>query len=191
LRLIIGGSSSVGKTTAARHLANRHNLTLVETDRTLPNIPPLRPLNGPIEIWDRPAAELCALLIDAAVASTPYLSQQISALSVGSCDGWIVEGERVHPELVARVSRTGEAQGVFIVETDPQRIYKTLMKRLPGFNEISESRRRTVAEVDGLYNRWLVHQTHQQNLRCIDAQPWATLPERVIAATKGRLAYMS
>jgi len=178
--LIIGGSSCVGKTTVARHLCARLNLAMVETDRSLPDDPRLRPLDGALEIWDRPTAELRDLLIVAAEMAVPYLLQQISGL-VASGTGWIVEGERVHPNLIERLQRDGRAQAVFIIETDAARLYRTLMERLPGFKKIAESRRRTVAEVDRLYNLWLAQEASQRNLPCLDSQPWQTLSERVLA----------
>ncbi|MDT5122633.1 MAG: hypothetical protein QOC96_2115 [Acidobacteriota bacterium] len=178
--LIIGGSSCVGKTTVARDLCARLDLTLVETDRSLPDDPRLQPLDGSLEIWDRPAVELRDLLIVAAEVAVPYLLQQISSLAA-SGTGWIVEGERVHPNLIERLQRDGRAQGVFIIETDAARLYRTLMERLPGFKKIAETRRRTVAEVDRLYNLWLAQEASERNLPCLESQPWQTLPERVLA----------
>jgi broad-specificity NMP kinase len=182
LRLIIGGSSSVGKTTVARQLCSRFSLRHIETDRSLPHNARLRPLDDSPEIWDRPAAELRDLLVVAAKEAVPYLLQQIDALN-SSQTGWIVEGERVHPSLVERLSGEGAAQGVFIVEMDAQRLYETLMKRLPDFGKISKSRRRAVAEVDRLYNLWLVEESLKRNLPYLESQPWPTLPERVLAMT--------
>jgi hypothetical protein len=179
LRLIIGGSSCVGKTTVARHLCELLNLKLVETDRTLPNNPLLQPLDGTPDIWDRPPAELRDLLIQAADVAAPYLRQQILTLSTFPT-GWIMEGERVHPDLVERVGE-GVAQAVFIIETDALRLYDTLMERLPGFRNISESRRRAVAEVDRLYNVWIKAEAARGNLVCVESQPWQSLADRVLA----------
>jgi hypothetical protein len=178
--LIIGGSSSVGKTTVARHLAARSGYSLIETDRSLPSDARLNPLAGSMEIWDRPAAALCKLLVAAAEAAVPYLTQQARALA-GASLGWIMEGERVHPKLVERLSGDGVARGLFIVETDAERLYDTLMARLPGFTEISESRRRAVAELDKLYNLWLVEEASLRNLPAVESQPWSTLADRILA----------
>ena len=179
-RLIIGGSSCVGKTTVARHLCGRFNLKLVETDRVLPNNPLLRPLDGALDIWDRPTTELGELLIQAASVAVPYLRQEILNLSSFST-GWIIEGERVHPVFVERALNEGSAQGVFIIETDAQRLYDTLMERLPGFRNIAESRRRAVAEVDRLYNLWIEAEAARRNLVCVQSQPWQSLADRVLA----------
>lgn len=181
LGLVIGGSSCVGKTTVARHLCARLNLTLVETDRSLPRASCLRPLDGSEEIWDRPPAELRDLLIKAAEAAIPYLLEQVSSLAA-SGTGWIVEGERVHPELIERLQRDEQTHGLFIIETDAARLYRTLLERLPNFTKLGESRRRAVAEVDRLYNLWLAEEAARRNLSCLASQPWPTLPERLLAA---------
>ena len=179
--LIIGGSSCVGKTTLARSLCAPFDWPLVQTDRLLPNNSTLNPLAGPLEIWNRPAQELCKLLSAAANAATPYLIRKVEDL-VTSRRGWVVEGERVHPKLVERVQRSGRARGIFIVETDAGRLYDTLVERLPGFGELSESRQRAIAEVNRLYNLWLVDEAAGRGLSWIESQPWDTLVDRTFAA---------
>jgi 2-phosphoglycerate kinase len=188
LKLIIGGSSCVGKTTLARELTARLNLALIEIDRSLPNNPRLQPLGKSEEIWDRPPSELCCLLTKAAEAAVPYLLQQISSLAT-SDTGWIIEGERVHPGLVERSELDGQARGLFIIETDAERLYQTLMERLPGFKRLAQSRRRAVAELDRLYNLWLIEEASKRNLTCLESQPWATLPQRELAATTKATAH--
>jgi hypothetical protein len=180
LHLVIGGSSCVGKTTVARHLCERLNLKLVETDCTLPDNPLLRPLDGALDIWDRPTMELRDLLIKAANSAVPYLREQIVTLS-GSSTGWIMEGERVHPDLAERGLGEDDIQALFIIETDARRLYRTLMERLPGFSDISEARRRAVAEVDQLYNLWIEAEAASRHLVCVESQPWQSLADRVVA----------
>lgn len=179
--LIIGGSSCVGKTTLAKSLCAPFDLTLVQTDRILPNNPTLNPLAGSLETWDRPPQELCELLIAAAKAATPYIIRKVEVLAA-SRRGWVVEGERVHPELVERLQREGQARGVFIVETDGRRLHDTLLERLPGFSGLSESRQLTVAEVDRLYNLWLINEATSRGLCFVAPQPWVTLADRTLAA---------
>lgn len=144
--ILIGGSSCVGKTTLAASLASQLSFSHVEADRTLPRTGRLRPLDGSIEVWDRPADELCRLLVAAAEAAIPYLTEQATALCVGG-GGWVLEGERLHPELVERLAQDGVTQGIFILETSAERIHEALVSRLPGFRSLTESRQRTVADV--------------------------------------------
>jgi 2-phosphoglycerate kinase len=176
---IIGGSSCVGKTTLAKSLCARFDLALVQTDGSLPDNQTINPLAGPLEIWDRAPEQLCELLVVAAAAATPYLALQIEVLSASN-QGWIVEGERINPELVQRVERGGSGRGIFIVETDAERLHNTLVKRLPGFGELSKSRQRAVAELDRLYNLWLISEASRRHLPCVASQPWQTLADRTL-----------
>lgn len=178
--LIIGGSSCVGKTTVAKALAARLRVTHVEADRSLPADARLRPLDGPIEVWDEAPAELCWRLIAAAEAAIPYLLGQIATLAAAG-EGWILEGERVHPELIEQAARDGTARGVLIIETDALRLFQTLHERLPGFKTLRESRQRAVAELDSLYNLWLSEEASRRGVECVASQPWHTLAERLLS----------
>jgi hypothetical protein len=183
--ILIGGSSCVGKTRLAAGLAGQLCFKHVETDRTLPRSAAMRPLDGTIEVWDRPVAELLGLLVAAAEAAIPYLVEQVAALSVGGV-GWVLEGERVHPELVERMVEDGVARGVFIVETDALRLHNTLLDRLPGFKCLMAPRQRAVAELDRQYNLWLIKEAHRRGLCALPSQPWQTLPARVTSSLEGR-----
>jgi hypothetical protein len=184
LGIVLGGSSCVGKTTVSRQLQSELGLSHVETDRTLPPHPEIQPLAGPDEIWDRPASELCNLLITAAGAATPHLMMQAEALARGD-SGWILEGERVHPELVAQLEDRGIARGVFVHESTFERLYETLLTRLPGFRTLAESRQRKVAEVDRQFNQWLLTQAGLHGLRVVASQPWQTLSARIVDSLRG------
>jgi hypothetical protein len=177
--LVVGGSSCVGKTTLCRALSLRLALTHVETDKSLPSDARLQPLDGPPGLWDRAPEVLCGRLIRAAEAAIPYLMRQAEELSAAP-PGWVLEGERVHPQLAYRLTQSRLARGVFVVETDAQRISRTLTERLPGFMTLSASRRRTVAEVDRLYNVWLMAESRRYDIACIESQPWSSLPDRLL-----------
>jgi 2-phosphoglycerate kinase len=183
--LIIGGSSSVGKTTVARALAARFHATHIETDRSLPADARLRPLDGSDEVWDSDPARLCERLIHAAAAAIPYLLDQITALNEAS-KHWILEGERVHPQLIEQAARAANTRGVVIIETDAQRLFQTLHERLPRFHTLLASRQRAVAEVDRLYNLWLSAESARRGVICIASQPWSTLAERVLSGNLDR-----
>jgi adenylate kinase family enzyme len=177
--LLVGGSSCVGKTTACRALAVRYCVAHVETDRTLPADAALQPLAGADSVWDHEAEELCGQLVRAAEAAIPYLERHIQELAaVGG--GWVLEGERVHPALARRLAEVGIARGVFVVELDAARIHRTLTERLPGFGSLSARRQETVAQVDRLYNVWLVGESRRHRVACIASQPWASLADRLL-----------
>ena len=169
----------MGKTTACRMLTARFGLVHIETDLSLPPDVRLRPLDGPDSVWDGDAQELCGRLIHAAQAASPYLMKQ--ALKLSETSGrWVLEGERVHPALAARLTTMGIACGVFIVETDARRIDATLRVRLPRFGALLERRQRAVAEVNRLYNLWLIDEAAHYEVACIESQPWETLADRLL-----------
>jgi hypothetical protein len=162
-------------------LAVRRGFAHVETDRTLPPIVSLQPLAGPDSVWDHDAEELCRRLVRAAEAAMPYLEAQVRVL----CEMdhlWVLEGERVHPVLARQLAEAGTARGVFVVELDTARIGTTLRERLPGFGALTARRQRTVAEVDYLYNVWLVNESARQGVECIASQPWDSLADRLFAS---------
>jgi hypothetical protein len=183
--ILVGGSSCVGKTRLAASLAAQRCFRHIEADRTLPTTRVIRPLDGSSEVWDRPVDELLRLLVVAAQASIPYLAEQARALSAGGV-GWVLEGERVHPELVERLVEDGVAQGVFILETDAARLHATLLRRLPGFKSLTLSRQAAVAEVDRRYNLWLTEEVNLRGLSAVPSQPWETLSARVAGCLEER-----
>jgi hypothetical protein len=175
---LLGGASSVGKTTAARELARRMGHVHVELDGEAWRAPALNPLGDGPAVFDRPAAELCGLLVHAAEEAAPII--------LASLGRWqrrygpvIVEGERLHPSVAGHVHARGLGHGVFIVEDDAERLHATLMARSEKFRTISEPRRRCVAEVDRLYGQWLRAECARAGIPCVDSQPWTTLPDRI------------
>jgi 2-phosphoglycerate kinase len=177
--LLIGGSSSVGKTTASATLAARLGVPHLELDVTLARGDPrLDPLAGPTELWDRPPSQLCDLLIGGAEAAMPFVDRQVTACAGGA----VIEGERIHPALIARLAAARRARGVLIIEADAARLHDTLMARSRGFRKISEPRRHAVAEVDRLYGQWLSVQATTLAIPCLSSQPWETLADRVLDA---------
>jgi 2-phosphoglycerate kinase len=182
--IVIGGSSCVGKTTVARQLSVALSVRHVDSDRMLPRDPAIQPLAGSIEIWDRPVQELCGLLVAAARASTPHLAKQAVALSKTDTD-WILEGERVHPELVDQLQMDGLAVGVFVVEPSADRLHHTLQVRLPGFQSLTPGRQKAVAALDREYNLWLIREARQRQLAVVSSQPWESLGIRILGALEG------
>jgi hypothetical protein len=177
--LLVGGSSCVGKTTACRALAVRCGIAHLETDRTLPADARLQPLDGPDSVWDHDAEDLCRRLVRAAETAMPYLEGQVQKVSAMR-HRWVLEGERVHPALARRLAEVDLARGVFVVELDAVRIRRTLTERLPGFGSLTARRQQTVAELDRLYNVWLVGESRRQGVVCIASQPWDSLADRLL-----------
>jgi hypothetical protein len=120
--LLIGGSSSVGKTVVACTLSERLGVAHVEADCWVRRDPRLDPLAGPIELWDQPPQRLCDLLIHAAELAMPFVEDEVA-----DCAGVVIESERIHPDVIKRLEDAGRARGVLIIEPDAERLHATLM----------------------------------------------------------------
>jgi 2-phosphoglycerate kinase len=177
--LLIGGGSSVGKTTSARVIGERLGVPVLEPELGEPIAPALDPLSGPVDLWDLPAEVLCARLIAAAEAAIPRIRAQLDACHTGA----IIEGERVHPALIETMERTGRARGVLIIETDAARLHATLIGRSRRFGELCSARQWRVAETDAQYGRWLRAEAVRRGLSIVDSQPFATLADRILTAS--------
>ena len=179
--LLIGGSSSVGKTHLAHILRKRLGIPHICVDhlRKQINDPNLRLLEGNESIWDLPANDLLSRLFHEGLALEMYLSSLISSWLIAKKSS-ILEGEGVVPKLASQFVITSEVNPIFIIETDIKRLYQTLYGRSKAFQILSEPRRQRVCEMNSLYGEWLRSEAELYNLPWVPSQPWASLPDRVL-----------
>lgn len=179
--LLIGGSSSVGKTTAAAGLSKRLGWPCIQLDQYLYEIgdPKLRLFPRSLERWDLPSSELCQRLIAVSEQAMGY----VESLILGLCDkgnAGIFEGEAIHPRLAERMMQMKSIASVFIIETDPVRLYETLADRSSRFLNLAEGHRQTVVEMDQLYSIWLQAEAERRHIPWVQSQPWVSLGERIL-----------
>lgn len=174
--LLIGGSSSVGKTTVARKLAKLFAWEHIETHRVLKSDSTLQPLQGSPNVWDRSLEELRDLLINAAAAASPFLEDLVNQRN----SSIVLEGERIHPELAHRLNSAHVTTSVFVVEDDAERLHRTLTGRSRSFSLLTEARRQKVAELNRAYGQWLKEQCSLLGLHSLSASPWETLMKRIV-----------
>ena len=182
--LLIGGSSSVGKTHLARLLSEKFGVQhfCVDDLRKKINDPNLHLLDETESVWDLPAIELLARLFQEGSA--------LEAPLYAVVDSWLVtrktnilEGEGVVPKLASRFTITNPVQAIFIVETNQHQLYQTLYQRSSAFQNLTEPRRQRVAEMNSLYGQWLLSEAEQYRLPWVPSQPWSSLPDRVLEKT--------
>jgi hypothetical protein len=179
---VVGGSSSVGKTTAATTLAGRLGATHLQVDALArasqdPRVSLPADADG---IWTLPATQICALLIQKGEALADQLDATIAELAAR----WpvsVLEGEGIHPSLAGH-HRLDRARFAFVVEPDQAVLFATLAQRSARFRALPAAQQRTVAATNRLYGTWLQQQAQQWDQPCIQARPWATLPDRLIQA---------
>ena len=92
----------------------------------------------------------------------------------------LIVGEQFHSRLIEQLSQVMGIRGVFIIEQDSERLYQTLWQRSQRFKDLSQAHRALVVAMDRRYGLWLRSQAEARKLAWTNAQPWATLTERVL-----------
>ncbi len=179
--LLIGGGSSVGKTKASQALAVGLGLPHVQLDELLdaPEFDKLFDLNSP-GFWDQEPAQLRELLIrkgDAALAGLPrWLGQHSDERGV------LLEGEGIHPGLLADLGDLPGIRLLFIVELDADRLRETLTASSKSFRNLTAPQQDNVVETNRLYNEWVAQQAALYGQPFVASQPWSSLPARLLRA---------
>jgi hypothetical protein len=186
---LLGGSSSVGKTTAAAAIAERLGAVHLQVDNiaraaTDPRV--RRFQAGVDDLWSLPAAHLCDLLVHKGEALAAPLHALIGQCLAGHSIT-LVEGEGVHPSL-ARHHPGDLVRFAFVLELEEAVLFQTLAGRSPRFRALLQAHQHTVAATNWLYGCWLREQAEAFGQPWVESRPWATLPDRLIQAWQRPIA---
>jgi 2-phosphoglycerate kinase len=197
--LLLGGHSGAGKSTVAERLARRYGtawlmvddlrLALQRSRAVLPSPAATAALRFTATPgwWRQPPERL----LEVAIADGRALSPALEVVIENHIDQRlpvVLEGDGILPELLARPSVATRAAGgrvraVFVVEPDETALAAAIQARG------REATFMTAAEVAGVvrarwrYGRWLTEQAHHADLPVLAPRPWATLADRIAAAT--------
>jgi hypothetical protein len=186
---LLGGSSSVGKTTAAAAIAERLGAVHLQVDniaRTATDPRVRRFQAGVDDLWSLPAAHLCDLLVHKGEALAAPLHALIGQCLAGHSTT-LVEGEGVHPSL-ARHHPGDVVRFAFVLEPEEAVLFQTLAGRSPRFRALPQANQHTVAATNWLYGCWLREQAEAFGQPWVESRPWATLPDRLIQAWQRPIA---
>lgn len=177
--ILLGGGSSVGKTTLARELCRRLSAQLVEVDdvRRVVDDSRVQFFARTRSPWQLEPEALRHVLKAAAEAMRPVLAEVVHA-ALGEGRRLVLEGEALDPGLAARFRVDVRVRALFVVETDQARLAKTLWVRSPAFRRLSAPERDTVAQTDARYCSWLMDDCCRRGLPYLESQPWVTLADR-------------
>jgi hypothetical protein len=132
---LLGGSSSVGKTTAAATVAQRLSAAHLQVDAIAQasQDPRVRRFQADVDaLWSLPADHVCELLIEKGEA----LAAQINAI-IRRCSATapitVVEGEGIHPSLARQHPAGGLTRFAFVVEPEQAVLFQTLTRRSARF----------------------------------------------------------
>jgi hypothetical protein len=170
--ILLGGADGTGKTTVAGNLGATR---VIHVDDIRLN-EPFAPFRTPA-VWDREPAAVLDLLRGATATMHRELVR-IARHCAGS--NTVIEGEGVEP---AWATLTGAA-ACYLIDTDPWSVRNVCASRRTAraFLALSPPRRDTVVETLVLYSAWLRDEAVAHGQPWVAAQPWATLPERVLDA---------
>ena len=182
--LLIGGSSNVGKTTAARSVAAALGVDCVSLDDC---VPPRVRASSPFHddaIWDSDPGVLLDALRAHTAALAPTVRELVDRERVRG--DAVVEGEGIEPRLVTGWTHF-DVRAVFVVETSVQRLRATLTARdSPGgrrYCELPEAAQHAIASMNCGYGQWIRAEAGGLAEAWVSSQPWSTLVARILAAT--------
>lgn len=187
--LLIGGASGVGKTSVSYRLAQYFGVGITEVDdfqvilehmttpeqqpilhywNTLPEGTHLTPED--IVAHTRKVCDVMAPALEAVIAN--HLESRAPI---------ILEGDFILPELAVREtfleqSNDGRVRGIFIHEGEEAQIVQNYLLREP-----DEGPQTYRARVSYLYSQWLKEEGERLGVPVIEARPWETVFERILA----------
>lgn len=180
---LLGGSSSVGKTTAAAAIAERLGAVLLQVDNIAraATDPRVRRFEAGVDdLWRLPAAHLCDLLVHKGDALAASLDTLIGQCLAGD-SLTLVEGEGIHPSL-ARHHPGDLVRFAFVLEPEEAVLFRTLAGRSARFRALPHGHQHTVAATNWLYGCWLRQQAEVFGQPWVASRPWPTLPDRLLQA---------
>lgn len=179
--LLIGGASGTGKTSVSRALARLYGIDLVRVDdfqimletlTTAQSLPAIHYWTTHPEWMEEGAQATANHLIDIGRAVSPGLNAVIQD-HLAEAIPMILEGDFILPELCASW-RDPRVQSVLIHEPERNQI-------LQNFHVREGKLQPYRADVSQYYDNWLVKSCVELGIPVVEARPWGTVVERVIA----------
>lgn len=193
--LLIGGSSGVGKTAISREIGLRFGVPWLQVDdlrlafqwshvALTEHSNALYLFQNP-DAWQLPPEQFCQGLIAVGEAMSPAIEIVIDN-HVATDAPIVIEGDGILPSLFARQivqkhMQSGHVRGVFLLESDEKVLYANMLARGRGVEAMPESELRTEARAKWLYGQWLAEQANRFGIPALEARPWTTLLDRVLA----------
>jgi hypothetical protein len=186
----IGGSASVGKTTCAAGVARILGVTRIvhvdDLSADLQRAGQRHFLDTIDQPWSQPPVDLAKGLLGWTARLHPLILAAVDDLAV---TGGVIEGEGIDPRFASHVGR-GVVSTVYVIESDPDRLRATFLARpsRDRFSVLSSEEQKSVVEMNRLYGEWLRSTATKVGEPWVPAQPWESLPERIVDVIVDRSA---
>lgn len=190
--ILIGGGSSVGKSTAAAEIARQHGFRHLQVDalRSEKWSPAVTFFAGPATVWDLEPEILRDRLIEMGAVLRPHILRLVSR-QLASGAPTVIEGEGIEPSLLESLTNRTVRQ-VFVAELNEDRLAETLANRRSAgadrFRRLGAARQHGVCRMNRLYGEWIEAEALSRRLPCLPSQPWHNLAARILAAASKGLA---
>ncbi|MCP4447405.1 MAG: hypothetical protein GY811_18970 [Myxococcales bacterium] len=128
--------------------------------------------------WEQKPKGILPILVDrrdAALAGLPrWFGQHADERGV------LLEGEGIVPACHDDLAELPGIRFLFIVERDADALQGTLQQRSKSFRSLSSAQQANVVESNRLYNDWIAEEVATHGQPCVEAQPWSSLPARLL-----------
>jgi 2-phosphoglycerate kinase len=193
--LLIGGSSGVGKTVAARELAKHLSLSVLllddvrlalqqaTSDQTHPEIHVF--LKYQTEHWSDSASIVADWITVGKAMVKPLQAIIRHHCIVPDVGAILIEGDGILPNVGRQFQDPKDVCTVFIVEQNESQLLENLRARGRGFNDWDHLEQKSFAHASWLYGQWLAQEANKLELPVISAQPQQTLRERLLSIVGG------
>jgi 2-phosphoglycerate kinase len=183
--LLIGGASGVGKTSVSYRLARHFNVGITEVDdfqvvaeaiSTFEQFPALH-------LFSRDSAQFFRMSnaekLQHAVACSIEMASVLEPVIANHLDSGppiVLEGDFIHPRLIAPPGSPRRVRGFVIYEDEDQIAVNYLARE----GERQDER----AGNSWRHSEWLRQECERTGIPAVSARPWETLLERAIAASE-------
>ena len=199
---MIGGVSGGGKSTAAAEIGRRLAIPWIGVDDlrlafqwsrvSLPEPEETEALYFFLDtpdVWSLPPERLRDGLIDVGELMAPAI-EVVVGNHLDNAGPVIIEGDGILPSIVERPDvrtgfEAGRVRAVFIDEQDIDRLFENYRDQIRGPSARPDDQLLPEARAKALFSAWLVEEARLRRLPVIPSQPFADLPNRILAAADG------
>jgi 2-phosphoglycerate kinase len=199
--LLIGGPSSVGKSSAAKRIARQVGADWLQVDDlrlalqasgiSLPSPDDTRKLSFFVEtpdVWRLPPERLRDGFVGVGEALSPAVAKVVTN-HLALADPMVLEGDGLLPSLLAhpevRHWDTGDQlRAVFVAEPFEGMILANMLARERGTSGRSPEELSVNARASWLFGQWLADEARRRHLPVVESQPLETLVDRILEASR-------
>ena len=178
--LIIGGASGTGKSELAYEIARKYGISVLEFDDIHNAVKPFASPEDFPAIHDPEGHKWMELGVERNVNWLKDVSREMFGTLKRIVDRHIednvpiiIEGDFIHPELVATIVNS-KVKALFVQETDIKQVIDNFLSREGG--EPQDFR----ADISNKHGNWIAYVCRKKGTNLIDSRPWDTVLDRAV-----------